>query len=426
MENLIIKNNKNTGRFGPQAQKEALFDGATSDEKEKSWRHHGKLIDELAVLLHEKGSRSIRIDHKALIRRIQESFKQLLQLKKDERLTDEGCLQAPTLVTPGRQRDKTHLKPVIQNYGKAPSVISTPVSEKRKVRTPPSVEAELKKPKTGSAESILPDDSKGEEWVQVSRKKKITQHKKIRGAKGRILPNAFLIKARDESHSYADILRRVKQDLPESEAEGNIEKIRRTASGQLLIVLNKNIGDKLEPLHTKMTEMLKEEADVIRKTQETDLDIRDIEETSTREDVLAALDKVSPGIAKGSVRSLRKGYGGTLTAAVRLPIEIARKIMGERGRLRVGLVNCRVREVNRPPKCFKCWHFGHVSVQCKSRVDRSKCCVKCGAEGHKVAECKNEAKCLLCLERGGGIPEDHVAGNFKCLVAREETQKAKP
>ena len=99
-----------------------------------------------------------------------------------------------------------------------------------------------------------------------------------------MLPNAILVSAK-ENKSYADILKKVKADIPKQDVEDSIEKVRRTATGQLLIVLNRKIGDKMGPLQQRMADVLKEEANVIGKTQEVDVEIRDIEETTTKDEV---------------------------------------------------------------------------------------------------------------------------------------------
>ena len=104
------------------------------------------------------------------------------------------------------------------------------------------------------------------------------------------LPNAILVSAK-ENKSYADILKKVKADIPKEDIEDSIEKVRRTASGQLLIILNRKIGDKMGPLQQRMANVLKEEADVIGKTQEVEVEIRDIEETNTKDEVKESLKK---------------------------------------------------------------------------------------------------------------------------------------
>ena len=117
--------------------------------------------------------------------------------------------------------------------------------------------------------------------------KKEKQKKKKAHLKKRLpwmLPNAILVSAK-ENKSYADILRKIKADIPKKDIEDSIEKVRKTATGQLLIVLNRKIGDKIGPLQQRMANVLKEEADVIGKTQKVDVEIRDIEGTTTKDEV---------------------------------------------------------------------------------------------------------------------------------------------
>ena len=127
-------------------------------------------------------------------------------------------------------------------------------------------------------------------------------------------------------------------------------------------------------MHASMAEVLKEEAEVTCKKNEVDLEIRDIDETTTLHEVHAALVEASrgyPDIASGAVKTLREAYGKTQIAFVRLSVKTAQRIMGETGKIRIGLVNCSVREVYRPLRCYKCWHVGHIASQCKSDIDRS-------------------------------------------------------
>ena len=106
-----------------------------------------------------------------------------------------------------------------------------------------------------------------------------------------------------------------------------------------------------------MASTLGNEAEVSGKSQEVELSIRDLEDTTTEDEVKAALQKAAGSdivVFRNSIRTLRPTYKGTQIALVRLPEVVARKVMGERGRIRIGLVNCPVKEVDRPRKCFKC------------------------------------------------------------------------
>ena len=88
---------------------------------------------------------------------------------------------------------------------------------------------------------------------------------------------------------------------------------------------------------------------MIGKTQEVDVEIRDIQETTTTDEVKETLKKVIDNdlvVAVNAVKSLRRAYGETQIALVRLPAEVAWKVIGERGKIRIGLVNCSIREIS--------------------------------------------------------------------------------
>lgn len=61
------------------------------------------------------------------------------------------------------------------------------------------------------------------------------------------LSNALIIRAK-EGKSYSNIFRKVKQDVFEEKIEDSIQKVCRTNTGQLLIVLDKRNGAKTDEL----------------------------------------------------------------------------------------------------------------------------------------------------------------------------------
>ena len=213
-------------------------------------------------------------------------------------------------------------------------------------------------------------------WKQVTGKKKGEKEKRRNPPKqwkNKTLPKALLTSANDNA-SDADILKKVKEGLGEDELEDTIDKVRRTNNDKLLIVLDRKSGDKLEPLQRKVASVLGNEAEVSGRSQEVELSIRDLEEITTEDEVKAALQKAAGSdivVSRNSIRTLRPAYKGTQITLVRLPEDVARKVMGERGRIRIGLVNCPVKEVDRPRKCFKCWNSDHIAINCPSEIDRS-------------------------------------------------------
>ena len=81
---------------------------------------------------------------------------------------------------------------------------------------------------------------------------------------------------------------------------------------------------------------------------------------------------------------LRKSYSVTQTSNVTLPVIAPNKLL-QRGKLRIGWINCRVRL--RTIKYYRCHQSGHQTKDYKSEVDRSKQCFRCGNERRKAGHC---------------------------------------
>lgn len=126
--------------------------------------------------------------------------------------------------------------------------------------------------------------------------------------------------------------------------------------------------------------------------------IRDLDDITTKEEICERLAE-ELGVDEESlnypIKSLRDSYVGTQMEVVRLTSDLAEKIV-EAGKIRIGWVVWRVREQLKPTKCFKCWQYGHLTLNCKESVDRSNLCMKCGKTGHRVGESQVEADCILC------------------------------
>ena len=93
------------------------------------------------------------------------------------------------------------------------------------------------------------------------------------------------------------------------------------------------------------------------------LEVRDLDETVTRKEVVAALCIALGKPDLGGWCRLYKRFGGVQTAMVGLTKADARSLLGL-GSLRVGWVNCRIREHVEVAWCFRCQWYDHVSRGC--------------------------------------------------------------
>ncbi|CAB0037470.1 unnamed protein product [Trichogramma brassicae] len=208
-----------------------------------------------------------------------------------------------------------------------------------------------------------------------------------RGARHR--PDVIVIKAKDAS-KYADILRSLKSDPTLQQKVGSsVNNIRRSAAGALMLQLKKGV-ENASDLGEELGKVLGTAATASALLHTSTIEIKDLDECATKEEVTAALDALLgvPVSERDPVKSLRKAYAGTQVAVVALPDELAATAL-KLGHVRIGWVNCRIRAREEAARCYRCWSPGHVAARCKG-PDRTELCYRCGQKGHQAKDCKGQ------------------------------------
>lgn len=272
----------------------------------------------------------------------------------------------------------------------------TPQSGSSSEGTKPDGE-EKNPPDTGSSGEGQDNE---DEFVEVQRKK--AKKPKLR-PKG----DAVVIKA-DESQ-YATILKSMRTD-PKLVELGKVTKsVRRTRKNELLLVLDKTARGTSEYPRLVSEALGSTSKEVRLLSSEVTLQIKNLDETTTSEDVLSTIE-AQCGTGKLETKVQFKKYAQrTQRASLKLPDPIAVKVL-KVGKLKVNWSICPVSRVEILAACFRCFGYGHKSWACKG-PDRSKLCRRCGGEGHKAKGCTATPKCLLC-EDGGS----HATGSFGCPI----------
>lgn len=147
------------------------------------------------------------------------------------------------------------------------------------------------------------------------------------------------------------------------------------------------------------------------------LEILDLDTCTEEEEVLESIVKATDVDRDAcKVKVFAPNKREVRMAVVDLPEADALKLLNTK-RLRVGWVNCRVRQRIELQRCYKCMAFGHTRRDCKG-ADRSGNCWKCGKSGHKAVGCEANPWCTLCAEANSSSA-DHVLGSGACFVFRE-------
>uniref|UniRef100_A0ABD2WD06 CCHC-type domain-containing protein n=1 Tax=Trichogramma kaykai TaxID=54128 RepID=A0ABD2WD06_9HYME len=208
-------------------------------------------------------------------------------------------------------------------------------------------------------------------------------------------PGVVVVKAKDPK-SYAKILKLLRSEPTLKDSVSSVNKVRRSAGGELLLQLDKACISPGE-LGRKLDSAIGELGSATARTSVTAIEIKDLDEVTTREEIWGALRTHLDGASKqglSAVRSLLKAFAGTQISVVTLPDQLAAKAV-KLGRIRIGWVNCRIREKNEVRRCYRCWDPGHMAARCPG-PDRRSCCHRCGQEGHLAKICQNVPSCLLC------------------------------
>lgn len=282
--------------------------------------------------------------------------------------TEELDIPRQQLVTPKRKRDNVAISPTGSIPKRKKNSIPRKVNgiDKRVAEIPiDTVPTDSQSNDTRCGKVLEAEKSSG--WIRVQGKTK-SRKKPAR-------PNALVIQTCGET-SYADILRKVKSDPKLDILSQSVKTIRKTAKGELLLELNKPAHQNTGEFRQKIEEVLGPAADVRALTHEIALEIKDIDEVTTKDDVYTALLNLSDDfktLQKSTIKSMRKAYGCTQTAVVGLGAGLANRLL-EIGKIRIGWVVCRIREKLTPKRCYKCMDFGHNAAKCRSQHNNSDKC----------------------------------------------------
>ncbi|KAL7725922.1 hypothetical protein ACLKA6_000688 [Drosophila palustris] len=257
---------------------------------------------------------------------------------------------------------------------------------------------------TGGTPPQGKDSDKREGWQTARRK---------RGRTKPARPDAVVIKGVGDN-SYAEILRAVKSEPNLKDLSKHVRGIRKTNAGELLFELTMPSDPNTRKMQDAVQSFLGEKAEVRSLTETATMEIHDLDEVTTEEEVLESLLSQFGEIKinRTSILSLRRAYGGTQIATIKVPMDSAAKL-DEAGKVRIGWVICRIRRKLSPTRCFKCMDFGHVARKCKSEANCAGLCFKCGDRGHQAKVCKKAAVCLLC-RRNGEENYNHATNSSSC------------
>lgn len=223
-----------------------------------------------------------------------------------------------------------------------------------------------------------------------------------------------------EGHSFADVLKNMRENVKPEEAEVAVRSIRKTKTGAILLELGK--GGKQDEFRGAIKDALKDSANVRDASPRITVEIRDLDYFTTKEEVLAAI-KEAAGPPEGdiTVRLTEADSREQRRAFVVLPLINANSLLMTQ-RVKIGWTVCRIRYREDTKRCYRCFAAGHMQWECQG-PDRKGAgvCIRCGEKGHKLKECENSPKCCICSS-GGKSRVDHLPGSRSCNADKQQAR----
>lgn len=222
------------------------------------------------------------------------------------------------------------------------------------------------------------------------------------------------IKIENGNSTYADILRKARENINIKELGIANPKFRKAANGGVLLEIPGPDGhQRAEILANRLRNEVGSQARITRPIKYGELCISGIDYSVTTEELvgaLAAAGQCEAGLIR--VGPFRDNIRGVRVVWAKCPLNSAIKL-AELQNVEVGWSAVRIELLQtRPTQCFKCWDFGHLRSGCKANVDRQGCCFGCGSRDHNIKDCKVPPQCVICKDKG--LPFTHRLGSVAC------------
>lgn len=134
------------------------------------------------------------------------------------------------------------------------------------------------------------------------------------------------------------------------------------------------------------------------KTSSSVFHVYDMEQTTTEDEILEAISKMTDKLEEIEITSLRTARSGGKNATIKASGK-ATEVLATLRHIKIGWISCRIARRSPNQNCTRCWKPGHKHWECKG-PDRRLLCFNCAKTGHLRTECQEKPFCPICKKEG--------------------------